>query len=127
MRRILKQCLVFALILFQSTGILSYAEEGTPAVREAEVEEAFDAVAAAEAESAARAEAEKEEAERIIDVIDLDEEYAGESGDADICNIELEAPAASGSTISLIAGGILIIGGAGVIVASNRKIRNSKG
>ena len=105
----------------------SYADEDTLTIHQPEVEEAFDAVAAAEAEAAANAEAKREEAERIIDEIDLDAEYVEESGYPDMNEIENDAAAASGSTISLVVGGILITGGAGVVIASNRKIKKGKG
>ena len=115
----------FAVLLYNRT--FSYADEATLTIHQPEVEEAFDAVAAAEAEAAAKAEAKREEAERIIDEIDLDAEYVEESGYPDMNEIENDAAAASGSTISLVVGGILITGGAGVVIASNRKIKKGKG
>ena len=127
MRRLMKLFLgvAFAVLLYNRT--FSYADEDTLTIHQPEVEEAFDAVAAAEAEAAAKAEAKREESERIIDEIDLDAEYGEESGFPDVYVPENDTTAASGSTISLIVGGILITGGAGVVIASNRKIKKGKG
>ena len=127
MRRLMKLFLgvAFAVLLYNRT--FSYADEDTLTIHQPEVEEAFDAVAAAEEEAAANAKAKREEAERIIDEIDLDAEYVEESGYPDMNEIENDAAAASGSTISLVVGGILITGGAGVVIASNRKIKKGKG
>ena len=127
MRRLMKLILgvAFAMILYNRT--FSYADEDTLTIHQPEVEEAFDAVAAAEAEAAAKAEAKREEAERIIDEIDLDAEYGEDTGYPDVYEPENDTTAASGSTISLVVGGILITGGAGVVIASNRKIKKGKG
>lgn len=127
MRSLMKLFLgvAFTMLLYNRT--FSYADEDTLTLHQPEVEEAFDAVAAAEAEAAAKAEAKREEAERIIDEIDLDAEYGEDTGYPDVYEPENDTTAASGSTISLIVGGILITGGAGVVIASNRKIKKGKG